>query len=105
MAMFYEPTPEQKSAWKTWVAERPLTVRAVAERFDPWSLYRMKPNGERVTIASFGEGENGVVTVTVNVTAEYNFVLFERQVFGVPRAVINRLTERLVDATHTIWCL
>ncbi len=82
MARLVDPTPEQEAGYRAWVASRPPAVRAVAERFDPWSLYRMKPSGHRVTIASFGEGDHGV-TLTVTVSADYNLVMFERQVFGV----------------------
>lgn len=83
MARITEPTTEQEYGWREWVASRPANVKAVAERFDPWSLYRMKDTGQRVTIASFGEEDSGTVTLTVNVSADFNFTLFERQVFGV----------------------
>jgi hypothetical protein len=52
MARFCDPTPDEESGWNAWVAERPEKVRNVAERFDPWSLYRLKPNGERVSAGS-----------------------------------------------------
>lgn len=58
-------------------------MRAVAERFDPWTLYRLKSTGQRVTLVSFGEGKGDEVTLRVNVSAEYNAVSFERQVFGI----------------------
>jgi hypothetical protein len=83
MARFFDPTPDQQSGWNAWVAERPEKVRKVAERFDPWSLCRLKPNGERVSVLGFGETEDGEVTVKVNISGEYNRVLFERQVFGI----------------------
>lgn len=84
MARFYDPTPEQEAGWLAWVAERPPAVRAVAERLDPWSLYRMKSTGHCVSVHSLSEGPP--VTLTVNVTADYNLVLFERQVFGIDPA-------------------
>lgn len=83
MARIMEPTPEQEAGYREWVAGRPAAVRAVAERFEPWSLYRMKKTGQRVTVQSFGEAEDGRVTLTVFVSAEYNLTLFERGVFGV----------------------
>ena len=49
--------------WSDWVAERPDNVRAVAEKLNPWTLYRLKTTGQRVTIASFSEGEDESVTV------------------------------------------
>ena len=83
MAQFTEPTSEQKTGWSHWVAERPENVRAVAERFDPWTLYRMKNTDQRVTLHSFGEQPDGGVTLTVNITGEFNLISFDRQVFGV----------------------
>lgn len=83
MARFYEPTAEQETEYREWIKSRPAHVRAVAERFEPWSLYRMKSTGHRVTVYSFGEGDDGSVTLTVAVTGEFNAVVFERQVFGI----------------------
>ena len=83
MARIMEPTPEQLDGYRAWVASRPPNVRAVAERFEPWGLYRLKPTGPRVIVLSFGEEEDGRVTLTVHVSAEYNFTLFERNVFGI----------------------
>lgn len=79
MARIYDPTPQQEASWRKWVADRPLCVRAVAERFQPWNLYRMKDTGHRVTLVSFGEDG----TMRVFVSAKFNLVAFERQVFGV----------------------
>lgn len=79
MSRIFEPTAEQEAEWKKWVESRPKIVRKVAERFDPWSLYRMGKTGQRVTIAAFSEDG----TVRVNVSGEHNFTLFERSVFGV----------------------
>ena len=83
MSRFYEPTKAQERGWRKWVAGRPPSVRAVAERFDIWSLYRLKSSGEIVTIASFQEAVDGVITLTVNITGEYNVVLFDKSVFGI----------------------
>lgn len=83
MARIMEPTPEQEQGYREWVASRPDMVRAVAERFEPWSLYRMKPHGQRVTVVSFGEEEDGRVTLTVSVSGDFNLTMFDRQVFGV----------------------
>ncbi len=80
MARIYEPTPEQEAMWNEWVAERPPAVREVAQRFEPWSLYRLKSSGHRVTIYSFTDEP---VTMTVDVTGDFNAVTFERRVFGI----------------------
>lgn len=79
MARWTEPTVEQEQGYLEWVASRPDVVRVIAERFDPWTLYRMKSTGSRVTLASFNEDG----TVRVDVSADFNFTLFERSVFGV----------------------
>lgn len=83
MARLVDVSPEQEAAWRAWVAERPTKVRTIAERFDPWSLYMMKSTGQRVTVYSFGEEDNGRVTLTVNVTGQFNAVMFDRSVFGI----------------------
>lgn len=86
MARFVQPTPEQERGWKEWVASRPPIVRVIAERFEPWSLYRMKSTDQVVNVVGFSEGvENGTVTVTVtvNVSGDFNLVLHERTVFGI----------------------
>ncbi len=80
---YVEPTSEQLEGWKSWVAERPEKVRVVAERFDPWTLYRLKTSGHRVTVGGFDELQDGRGTVRVTVSGEFNFVSFERGVFGI----------------------
>lgn len=78
------PTVDELAEWQTWLAERPANVRVVAERFDPWTLYRMKSTKRRVVIVAFDEGANdGKVTLKVGVYGEFNFVVMERVVFGV----------------------
>jgi hypothetical protein len=87
MARFYDPTPEQQKGWDEWVASRPPNVRTVAEKFDPWSLFRMD-TGHRCTIASFAEDPDGKVTVTVNITGDHNLTMFDRRVFGIDPATL-----------------
>ena len=79
MARIKEPTREEIENWNKWVSERPESVRKIAERFEPWSLYRLKSTGHRVFLYSFEE--NG--TLTVVVSGKYNKVDFERKVFGI----------------------
>jgi hypothetical protein len=43
----------------------------------------MKSTGHRVTLYSSGEAEDGKVTLTVVVSAEFNMLAFERRVFGI----------------------
>jgi len=79
MARIVEPTQAQVEEWKAWVAERPEVVREIAERLEPWSLYRLKTTDQRVTLYSISEDG----TVTVDVTGQFNPSLFERRVFGI----------------------
>lgn len=78
-----EPTPEQIEGYKKWVAERPERVRKVAERLDPWTLYRLKTSNQRVCLLGFDEEQDGRVTVRITVSGEFNLVTFERDVFGI----------------------
>lgn len=79
MATLFEWTDEKKREWDAWVAERPECVRVLCKRLPPNKLYRMKSTGQRVTIAAYAE--NG--TVRVNITGQYNALVFEREVFGI----------------------
>lgn len=65
-----------------WFAERPDCIKALVEKLPPDRLYRMKSTGHRVTIYSYSEDG----TVTVEVTGQYNFLAFERRVFGIAAA-------------------
>lgn len=76
---FVEPTPAQLKAWRKWIRKLPKQVRGVAERFEPWSLYRLKMTGHRVTVHAFGDD----ATMTVIVSGRWNNLAFERQVFGI----------------------
>lgn len=84
MARLVEPTVKMEKGWRRWVKSRPPSVRAVAEKLDPWTLYRMKDTGQYVTVASIFEDGS----VSVNVTSQFNFVLHERNVFGIDPATL-----------------
>lgn len=83
MARFMEPTATEEKGWKEWLASRPDNVRAVAERFEPWSLYKLKTTGHRCTIYSLGEADDGSITLTVSITGEFNQTFANRNVFGI----------------------
>ncbi len=68
-----------QAEWDKWVAERPACVQELCRKYPPDRLYKMKTTGQRVTLVSYAEDG----TVRVNVSAEHNAVMFERQVFGV----------------------
>lgn len=83
MARIFEPTPKMERRWRKWVSSRPPNVRAVAERLNPWTLYRLNKTGDRATLISLTEHDDGAVTLTVAVTGQFNFTLFDREVFGI----------------------
>ncbi len=79
MAKIIEWDQQQKDEWSEWVKSRPEIVQDLCKRFPPYNLYKLKSTGHKVTLYSYSE--NG--TLTVNVSGEYNAVVFDRQVFGI----------------------
>ena len=79
MTQLFDMDEATQREWDVWVSERPPEVQALARRFYPNILYRIKSTGQRVSIQ--GYNENG--TLRVNVSSEHNLVFFERDVFGV----------------------
>lgn len=75
------PTAADQADWDLWVSERPPVVRAVAERFDRWTLYRMKTTQQLVTLASIYE--DGTVRVIVWWDGRRQFPHMPFGVFGV----------------------
>lgn len=76
---FCTPTKKQETGYRRWVRKLPEPARALAERFDPWTLYLLKSTGHRVMIQSFSDDG----TMTVIVSGKFNLVLHEREVFGI----------------------
>lgn len=74
-----EPSAEQLAGWEEWKTTLPPRVRTVADRLDPWTLYRMKSTGQRVTVQSIADDGS----LTVAVTGKFNLVSHERAVFGI----------------------
>lgn len=68
MAKLGDMTAEQEVGWQAWVAARPPKVRAIAQRFRPDTLYRLKTTGQRGIIYSVSEDG----TVTMDFLAEFN---------------------------------
>ncbi len=90
MARWKELTPQEEKDWAAWLAERPACIREVATKFPPWELYLLKSSGHRVKIDSYQEpkpptGQVRDVHFLVFVSAEFNLLAFERQVFGIPQ--------------------
>lgn len=80
MAALFEFDPARQAAFDEWLASRPLHIQSLVRRLPPNRLYRHKKSGHRMTIVSYAE--NGTVTATVS--GQYNFCVFEREVFGIP---------------------
>lgn len=79
MARIIEWNDDQQKGWDEWVASRPKIIQDLCRRFPPYNLYYLKDPGQKVTISSyFRDG-----TLKVNVTGEYNAVMFDREVFGI----------------------
>lgn len=71
---------DRDAAWKEWVASRPSAAcRAAGEKVNPWTLYRLKGTDQIVFVVSLFEDG----TVKVRVSADFNLILFERDVFGI----------------------
>ena len=79
MAKIIEWSEEQEKTWEDWVSTRPQIIKDLCKRFPPYNIYRLKDSGHRVTLHSYSEDG----TITVNVSGEYNAVMFDRQVFGI----------------------
>lgn len=89
---WFEPTADQIAEWQRWLAARPSHVRVVAERFDPWTLYRLTTTGQRVSFTgchegarNCGEADVDPMRVTVAVHAEHPVLgeVSARNVFGI----------------------
>lgn len=76
---FCQPTKKQEKGYAAWVRELPKKARAVAQRFDLWTLYKLKETGDRVILRAFADDG----TLTVIVSGRFNLVMFEREVFGI----------------------
>lgn len=70
---------ENLEEFKKWRDSRPPQVQQMIDKYPPDRLYRIN-SGHRVTIYSYMEDG----TVVVNVTGEFNRVLFSRHVAGIP---------------------
>ena len=68
-----------QEAWSEWIDSRPKIIQDICKKLPPNRLYRMKSTGQRVYIYSYSEDG----TVTVDITGQYNFITFDRQVFGI----------------------
>lgn len=89
--LIVEWTDEIRRAWDEWLKEHE-PVRALAERFPPVYLYRLKTTGQRVHIVSFSEDD----TLTVAVQVEYNPLLMVNvghNVFGIRPDDLERCPE------------
>lgn len=90
----YQPTDEQQALWDEWVEDRPEHVAWVARDFNPWTLYEFKETGQKVTLESFEEQQDGSVTLRVHVSPSHNpHCFFPRDVFGVSPDLLRAASE------------
>lgn len=84
------PEQEHRDAWSEWLAERPENVRTVAERFDPWTMYRLTTTGQRCQVIGFHETSDEATPVTVYIYAEHETLgpMSGVQVFGIDPATL-----------------
>lgn len=77
--------PEDWAEYQRWLAERPAAVRAVAEKYPGYCVWRIKTTGQHVVIRVIDEGEFAGITMRVQVTSALNpgRLLMEREVFGI----------------------
>ncbi len=80
MATIKEMTPEELKSWAGFLRGLPEEMREGVAAKPPWLLYSHGPTGQRVLISSYFEDG----TCRMIVSARYNLVMFEREVFGVP---------------------
>lgn len=69
-----------EQAWRAWYMTRPEIIQQMAQKYPPNLLYRLRTTKQYVTLESFSEDG----TVTVAVGAEFNRLIEERRVFGIP---------------------
>ncbi len=79
MAKVMELSEADLVEWADFIEGLPANLRPIAERINPWTLYRLKPTGQRVIVYSYQDDG----TVTVIVSGTFNHVLHEAQVFGI----------------------
>ena len=96
MALLGEWSEKQEHAWNTWVRLRPPVIQDLCSRFPANRLYRLKESAHYVTIYSYEE--DGTMTVTVS--GDRNFVIFERHVFGVAPDEIEECDLPSADSPH-----
>jgi hypothetical protein len=87
MPRLVEPSAEDLATHQAWLESRPPAIRAVAERLDPWKLYRLRTTGQIVGLYSLSEADPPkypTVTATVTVLREYSVIpMPDFQVFGI----------------------
>lgn len=83
MARYVDPKLKQLEQWEAWKARQQPAVQAMAARFDPWSVYRLKTTGQRGVIAALEENDDGTWTFSLAITGQFNLVTVDALVHGV----------------------
>ena len=88
-----DPTDEQRKMYAEFLSERPEHVRAVAARFDPWTMYRLTTTGQRCRVIGFHETEEDGVTVYLYAENPVLGEVTGRNVFGIDPPTVVPWTE------------
>lgn len=74
----------ETESWAKFLDSIPPHIRAVAEKFNPWTLYRISKTGSRGLVTGLCLDDSGDVALIVNVDGRFNKLEFAQQVIGVP---------------------
>jgi hypothetical protein len=77
-------SPEEQREWDAWIMKRCAHIQAMASAYPPNRLYRRTDTGHIVTLVSYEDDG----TVTVCVSTQYNTILWDRHVCGVPPSLL-----------------
>lgn len=88
MANRFEPPIDYMEDYEEWCKTRPPKVAELARKFPPWMMLRWSPRdmpykGLRCFSVGVHETEDGDAKMMIAITGQYNFIEFERRVFGV----------------------
>jgi hypothetical protein len=88
--------------WQEWIATRPESVRALAKKYPPDTLYRLDPTGQLVTITAYNE--DGSVRVYIDPKFNPRRALSSGfEVFGVdPEAMTPATGKQVLEAQKGI---
>lgn len=79
-----EPCAEELQEYTEWTASRPPSVKKIAEKIDPWTLYVLGETNQLVTVNAISEDSTIRVTAWCSLNG-FN-IMYPRGVFGIDPA-------------------